>query len=311
MQVCATCGSSSVFYARPYEGRALCSTCFIEDLEEKVRRTIVRHAMLEPLDYVAVGVSGGKDSLTLLTILAKLEGRFPRARLTAVTIDEGIHGYRDEALEIARRHCERLQVRQVNVSFNELFGITTDDIAHTKRQLTPCSYCGVLRRKALNRAAAKIGATKIATAHNLDDEAQTALLNFLHGDISRLVRNSPVLKDPRGKFIPRIKPLSEIPEREIVLYAYARGFEFQSTPCPHGNDALRNDIRSILNRLDEKHPGTKFTAYRSGEKLRKLLDNVLPYAELRACERCGDPTPQSICEGCRLLEGLVPVTASA
>jgi uncharacterized protein (TIGR00269 family) len=199
----------------------------------------------------------------------------------------------------------------VNVSFNELFGITTDEITHTKRQLTPCSYCGVLRRKALNRAAVKIGATKIATAHNLDDEAQTALLNFLHGDISRLVRNSPVLKDPRGKFIPRIKPLSEIPERETVLYAYARGFEFQSTPCPHGNDALRNDIRAILNRLDEKHPGMKFTAYRSGEKLRELLDKVLPYTELNACERCGDPTPQSICEGCRLLEGLVPLTAHA
>lgn len=311
MLACSACGSDKVLYARKHEGRALCAGCFAEDLEEKVRRTIVRYHMLEPFDHVAVGVSGGKDSLTLLTVLSKLEKRFPNAKLMAVTVDEGIDGYRDEALEIARKHCERLGIRQVTVSFRELFGTTTDEIARTKRELTPCSYCGVLRRKAINRAATMVGVSKIATAHNLDDEAQTILLNLLHGDISRLVRNSPVLRDPRGKFITRIKPLAGIPEKEIVLYAYSQGFEFQSTPCPHGADALRSDIRVILNRLDEKHPGMKFTAYRTGEKLRELLDGVLPVAELNACERCGDPTPHTLCEGCRLLQVTVPFAFSA
>jgi uncharacterized protein (TIGR00269 family) len=263
--------------------------------------------MLEPFEHVAVGVSGGKDSLTLLTILARLEQRFPNAKLTAVTIDEGIAGYREEALGIARRQCERLGIGQVTVSFRELFGTTTDELAGSRRELTPCSYCGVFRRKALNRAASMIGATKIATAHNLDDEAQTVLLNLLHGDVTRLIRNSPVMRDPRGKFITRIKPLALVPEKEIVLYAYARGFEFQSTPCPHGLEALRSDIRVALNRLEEKHPGMKYAAYRTAEKLKDIAGKAMPYSELNACERCGDPTPQPICEGCKLLEVLVPV----
>ncbi len=188
-------------------------------LEEKARRTIVRHGMLEFNDHVAVAVSGGKDSLTLLNVLVKLETRFPRSKITAISVDEGIKGYRDEALEIAREACEKLGVEQAVVSYRELFGTTIDELTEMHLGQTPCSYCGVLRRKAINRAAAMVGATKIATGHNLDDEVQTVLLNMLHGDPWRVQRSSPVLRDPRGKFLCRIKPLCEIPEKEIVLYA--------------------------------------------------------------------------------------------
>jgi uncharacterized protein (TIGR00269 family) len=257
--------------------------------------------MLEYNDHVAVALSGGKDSLTLLNLLVKLEGRFPRTTITAVSVDEGIDGYRGEALELARKACDRLGVRQVVVSYRELFGITTDEIAGMKLGQTPCSYCGVFRRKTINKAAAMVGATKIATAHNLDDEVQTILLNMLHGDPVRIVRSGPVLRDPRGKFLPRIKPLGEIPEKEIVLYAYLTGTEFQSITCPHGHEALRNDIRSFLNQMDLKHPGSKFTLQKSAERLRTLLAAETPLAELQECERCGDPTPHELCEACLML----------
>ncbi len=283
----------------------LCASCFRQSVEDKVRRTISKHKMLEPNDHVAVAVSGGKDSLTLMSILKKLETRFPRARLTAVTVDEGIHGYRDEALRLASDLCSKLGVDLVSVSFEELYGITTDEIVGRERKLTPCSYCGVLRRKAINCGAAKARATKIATAHNLDDEVQTVLLNLLHGDVFRLAKASPVLKDPRGRFLPRIKPLCEVPEREVALYAYLSGLEFQSNECPHGNEALRGDIRVMLNRLEEKHAGTKFTLFRTAERLRALIETAVPWKELRNCQRCGDPTSGEICEGCKLLDSLV------
>ena len=93
--------------------------------------------MLDYDDHVAVAVSGGKDSLTLLNVLVRLEGRFPKSRLTAVCVDEGIDGYRDEALELARRACSRLGVEQVVVSYRELFGVTTDEIAGLKLGQTP------------------------------------------------------------------------------------------------------------------------------------------------------------------------------
>lgn len=298
---CTYCSGNAV-YTREYEGVSFCSECFRHALEEKVRKTITHYQMLDYDDHVAVAVSGGKDSLTLLNVLVKLEGRFPKSRLTAVCVDEGIEGYRDEALEHARSACNRLGVEQVVVSYRELFGVTTDQIAGLNLGQTPCAYCGVFRRKAINEAAANIGATKIATAHNLDDEAQTVLLNMLHGDPMRIVRSGPVLKDPRGKFVPRIKPLSDIPEKEIVLYAYLNGIEFQSIECPHGHEALRNDIRAFMNQLEQKHPGSKFTLQRSAERLRNSLNETTPLLELRQCKKCGDPTPHQLCEACVMLE---------
>jgi uncharacterized protein (TIGR00269 family) len=261
--------------------------------------------MLEHDDHVAVAVSGGKDSLTLLNLLVKLESRFPQSRVTAISVDEGIKGYRDEALDIARKSCETLGVPQFVVSYQELFGTSTDEIVQLHLGQTPCSYCGVFRRKAINKAAVMVGATKIATAHNLDDQVQTVLLNMLHGDPMRIMRSGPVLCDPQGKFLPRIKPLFDIPEKEIVLYAYLNGMDFQTVACPHGNEALRNDIRTFLNQMEQKHPGTKFTLQRSAERLGELLGKPESNLDLRECVRCGDPTPHELCEACLMLEAIV------
>ena len=300
---CTFCSGSAV-YTREYEGVSFCSKCFRHAVEEKVRKTIRHNDMLEYDDHLAVAVSGGKDSLTLINVLAKLESRFPKSHVTAISVDEGIDGYRDEALELARKSCRHLNIKQVIVSYRELFGVTTDEIARTNLGQTPCSYCGVFRRKAINKAAANIGATKIATAHNLDDEVQTVLLNMLHGDPMRIVRSGPVLRDPRGKFLPRIKPLCDILEKEIVLYAYLNGIEFQSVECPHGHEALRNDIRAFLNQLELKHPGSKFTLQRTAERLRNSLAETVPLLELHQCEKCGDPTPHELCEACVMLEAI-------
>jgi len=299
---CSYCSGESV-YAREHEGVSFCSRCFREAIEERFRRTVIRHHMLEFNDHIALALSGGKDSLTLLHLLVKLEKRFPRSRLTAVSVDEGIDGYRDEALEIARAACSRLNVKQLVVSYRELFGTTTDEIAQLRLGQTPCSYCGVFRRKAINKAAGMINATKIATAHNLDDEVQTVLLNMLHGDPMRIVRAGPVLKDPRGRFLPRIKPLCDIPEKEIVLYAYLTGIEFQTIACPHGHEALRNDIRTFLNQMEVKHPGTKFTLLRSADRLRTTIADVT-LSDLRECMKCGDPTSHELCEACVMLEAI-------
>jgi uncharacterized protein (TIGR00269 family) len=261
--------------------------------------------MLTHDDHIALALSGGKDSLTLLNILVKLEHKFPRSRLTAICVDEGIEGYRDEALLLAARECKRLGVGQLTVSYKELFGTTTDEIVKLTLGKTPCSYCGVLRRKAINKAAMMVGATKIATAHNLDDEVQTVLLNMLHGDPMRIFRSAPVLRDGQGRFLTRIKPLCDIPEKEVVFYAFLTGLDFQSIACPHGTEALRNDIRAFLNQMDQRHPGTKFTLQGTAERLRELLAHTMPEFELNQCEKCGDPTPHRYCEACLMLETIV------
>jgi len=258
--------------------------------------------MFEFDDRIAVAVSGGKDSINLLHILFKIEKDYPKASLCAVTVDEGIKGYRDEAIEIAAENCEALGIDQVIVSFKEIFGYTLDEIVEkTKgKHLTPCAYCGVLRRRALNIAAVKAGANKIATAHTLDDEIQTFLLNLLHGDPLRIVRSGPKFPSENQKLIPRVKPFCEVLERESVLYAYVKGIRFQEMPCPYAGEALRNDVRITLNRLEEKHPGIKYTLYRSIEKVREAMMSRTEEIKLRSCRICGEPTTNEICQVCKI-----------
>jgi len=305
--ICTACKRREAVYFRPYSGERLCKKCFIESIEEKTRATISKYEMFEFDDRIAVGVSGGKDSTSLLYVLEKIEREFPKSTLVAVTVDEGIKGYRDEALKIARKNCEKLNVEHHVVSFKELFGYKLDEIVELMKkreaELSPCAYCGVLRRRALNIAAREVDADKLATAHSLDDEVQTILINILHGDPLRLARAKPVTEEVHEKLVRRVKPFCEIPEREIAFYAYLKNIEFQSFPCPYAPQALRSEIRIILNRLEERHPGMKYTIFRSIERIRPALEG-LAEKELKECKICGEPTTGEICKVCELLQEL-------
>jgi len=309
MVVCSVCKGREAFFFRPYSGERLCRRCFARAIEEKTRATIAKYRMLEFNDRIAVAVSGGKDSVSLLHILAKTERNFPKASLVAVTVDEGIREYRDEALKIAAENCKRLGIEHYTVSFKKLYDYTLDEIVerlitYGRRELTPCAYCGVLRRKALNIAAREVKANKLATAHTLDDETQTILLNILHGDPSRIARMKPVTDDVHPKLVQRIKPFCEIPEKETALYAYIRKISFQDIPCPYASEAMRNDIRLFLNRMEQKHSGTKFTIFKSIEKIRPAMEKMVMREELTECVECGEPTTGEICKTCEMLKQL-------
>lgn len=305
--VCSACKRRGAFFYRPYSGERLCKKCFGEAIEMKVRATIAKYNMFKFNDRIAVAVSGGKDSISLLTVLVKMERFRPKASLVAVTVDEGIKGYRDEAMKLAEAHCEEIGVPHHVVTFKALYGFTLDEIVARKRRkggkdLTSCAYCGVLRRRALNVAAREVEATKIATAHTLDDEVQTVLLNIFHGDVARLAKEKPVTDDVHRRFVQKVKPFCEIPERESALYAYVKKVPFQNTPCPYASEALRNDIRVMLNRIEEKHAGTKFTIFNSVERIRVALGGVDKSERFEECAECGEPASQGLCKVCQMLK---------
>jgi len=305
------CKRRDAVYMRPYSGEKLCTKCFMSSIEDKIRATVAKYEMFQHNDKIMVAVSGGKDSVTLLHILAKIEKNFPKASLCAVTVDEGIKGYRDQALKFAVKNCRKLNVKHVVTSFKDLFGVKLDELVklieektQAQGELTPCAYCGVLRRRALNIAAREAGVDKLATAHNLDDETQTILLNMVHGDALRIARVKPFLTERHPKLVPRVKPLCEVPEKEIAFYAYLRRIEFQGVPCPYASAALRNDIRVMLNRMEEKHAGIKFTLFKSAERIRPALEKMAEEAKLRECKFCGEPTVDNVCKLCSMLREL-------
>jgi uncharacterized protein (TIGR00269 family) len=304
---CTACKRRDALFFRPYSGQKLCKKCFTQSVEAKVRATIAKYHMLDFDDKIAVAVSGGKDSISMLQILTKMERAHPKATLVAVTVDEGIRGYRDEALKIASAECEKLEVPHHLVSFKKLFGFTLDELVKLRREngeedLTACAYCGVLRRRALNLVAREVGANKIATAHTLDDEAQTILMNIFRGDLARLAKEKPVTDEVHPKLVRKVKPFCEVPERESALYAYIKKTSFQASPCPYASEALRNDFRAMLNQMEEKHAGTKFAVFNSLERLRPALETVAFDNNFDECVECGEPSSGGLCKVCALLK---------
>jgi uncharacterized protein (TIGR00269 family) len=262
--------------------------------------------MFGPEDHIALALSGGKDSVSLLHILKKIEKKFPRATLSAITIDEGIEKYRKEAIEIAQENCEKLNVPLHIYSFKEMYGKDLDQIAHlsSKRgKLSICSYCGVLRRKALNLAAKDLGVSKLTLAHNLDDEIQSMTLSVLRGDLRALSRVKPVQELVEG-FVQRVKPFREILEREVALYAHLESIRFQGFSCPYLESSMRSDVRRFLNELERKHAGVKYSLYRSFEKIQVSTQGLFDNERMAHCQTCGEPSSGKICRACQSLKDL-------
>ena len=296
---CIKCPKEAVEYVR-YNGSHLCDEHFLEYVERRAKREIRRQVDLDGMSKVAVALSGGKDSSVALFILHQALGQRRDMQLVAITVDEGIEGYRPRTLARAREITKMLGIEHRVISFQEEVGRTMDDIARASAQKGPCSYCGVLRRRCMNKVARDVGADVLATGLNLDDTAQSILMNFTRGDVERLARLGPHVKVQPG-LIPRIQPLRSIPEKESYLYALLRQLPFSDDECPYADLALRNEYRAIVDDLEERHTGTKFSIVASYDAIRPSLVERYPQAGLSVCE-CGEPTCNQRCMSCALLE---------
>jgi uncharacterized protein (TIGR00269 family) len=249
-------------------------------------------------DHVAVALSGGKDSTALLLILSRLLPSLGSVRLSAITIDEGISGYREETVRAAVEQVKKYGISHVLFTFGELYGSPLDEILRGREQ-EACSVCGILRRKAFNVAAERAGSTKLATGHNLDDEAQSVFMNVLRGDLHRLMRDSG--RDSEGRFIPRVKPLMYITEKEVAVYLMLQDAWRDLPECPYAVHALRGEVRTMLAALESRHPGAMISLMKSREKIEGCCPAGLVKEPIRRCQRCGDPCSGEICQFCRLV----------
>lgn len=301
MVQCSKCSRDAVTFIR-YNGTHLCSPHFQEYVEKRVKRELREQVDLDKVKDIGVAVSGGKDSCVALVLMHDILGDRRDVHLRCITVDEGIAGYRPATIEKVRQLCHRLDIEHTVVSFQQEVGTDMDRASTALGHRTPCAYCGVFRRRCLNKAAKALGAQALATGHNLDDITQAIMMNFTRGDTERLARMGPHAKVQPG-LIPRITPLRQIPEKETYLYALVRGIDFSDLTCPYWEAALRNQYRDMIDKMEARSPGTKFSILSSYDTIRPMLQERFPPSQLTSCE-CGEPSPGGQCMACAMAEEL-------
>jgi uncharacterized protein (TIGR00269 family) len=269
------------------------------DIEKKVKQTIEKYSLINKKDKVVVALSGGKDSTVVLHILHKLG-----YKVEGLMIDLHL----GEWSKIHRNNMEEF-CKQLNIPFHiadlkkELGqGICfIKGVLKKEKNLTGCTVCGIIKRWILNKWAKKLKTDVIVTGHNLDDESQTVLMNFLKGNVFLGVNSSPSTGERNQEgFVQRVKPLFFIPETEIRKYAEKKKFRILYDRCPCAIGTYRVETRGWLNEISDK------------EKL-KIVEGwqkVLPQLKknqagtIQKCRVCGEPTRNEICKACGIFEVL-------
>ncbi len=268
----------------------------------KVRRTIGKYRLFRKSDKILVAISGGKDSAALLHILKKLG-----YDCEAIHVNLHVENYSKRCLNAVKEICSELDVKLNVVDMEKELGIKRRVFRKAvKRKLIPsvCYACGILRKYLLNKKARELGASVIATGHNLDDEAETIVMNVFKGSLNLCLNLGPktgVLTCEA--FVPRVKPLYFCKNEETLAYAMANDLPFVQKSCPDLKTSLRWMIREFLSEVNKRYPNFN-------EKLVMNFLSLLPKirrewkyeGKLKRCAICGEPSHQEICKACEVLK---------
>ena len=269
---CALCHVNRALIIRPKNHQKLCKACFINIFESEIHNTIRANSLFSPGERVAIGASGGKDSTVLASVLKTLNERYNYGlNLLLLSIDEGIKGYRDDSLETVKRNAVQYDMPLEIVGYDELYGWTMDQVVSQIGKKGNCTYCGVFRRQALDRGAARLGIKHVVTGHNADDIAETVMMNLLRGDLPRLARATSIVTASAASDIKRSKPLKYAYEKEIVLYAHHKGLDYFTTECIYSPEAFRGSARTLIKNLERVRPSAILDVVRSGEDMARLV----------------------------------------
>ncbi|EFE38827.1 hypothetical protein TRV_06501 [Trichophyton verrucosum HKI 0517] len=270
--LCFNCKAARAVIIRPKNRHKLCKDCFLTIFETETHQTITNGSLFVPGERVAIGASGGKDSTVLASVLKTLNERYNYGLdLVLLSIDEGIKGYRDDSLETVKRNAVQYEMPLEIVSYGELYGWTMDQVVAEIGKKGNCTYCGVFRRQALDRGAAKLNIKHVVTGHNADDVAETVMMNLLRGDLPRLARSTSIITGSAASDIKRSKPLKYAYEKEIVLYAHHKKLDYFSTECIYSPEAFRGSARTLIKDLERIRPSAILDIVRSGEDMAKLV----------------------------------------
>lgn len=213
----------------------------------EIRRADRDFGMIEKGDQVAVGVSGGKDSLVLLEALARYRAFAPNPfELTAVTIGMGLEPFDLSGIE---EMCRRLDVHYV-VRQTQIGRIVFED----RREKNPCALCSKLRRGTLAQVCRELGANKLALGHHRDDALETLMMSVLYEGRMRTFK--PVTHLERAG-LTQIRPLIYLSERQIVNLQAKLNLPVVKSPCPANGETRRAEMKEMLDELCRRHPDAR------------------------------------------------------
>jgi uncharacterized protein (TIGR00269 family) len=295
----------------------LCKTHFLQQIEKRIQQTIEKYHLLElrKPEKLLLALSGGKDSQVLLYILHKLYG--DQIPMEGLYVQLGIthEQYSADSGKVARQTCERLGIPYHEIDIKTTYGIDIDDI-HGIRQCYKryhktlgshhfkgiCAYCGAFKRYSINNFAVKNGFTKVATGHNLTDEATALLVNFFNAERNFMARAGPINNSNLAALVPRIKPLFYVEESEISLYAFYSGIDHTPIECGYAAQSPNPKIKRELITLAQSRTGLLTSMMRQFQKVIKpvLVDSIkTEETPDRVCSQCGLPASKKICSFCR------------
>jgi tRNA-5-methyluridine54 2-sulfurtransferase len=300
---CNTCGEKAVIYMRQHR-LPLCKTHYLEWFVEQTERSIQKYKMFSRQDRLLVAVSGGKDSLSLWDVLYRLG-----YNADGLYIDLGIKSEDDYSFQ-SRQYAQAFaDERNLNL---HIFSLEKELGRNIIRLYTrarrgksrPCSVCGVIKRHVMNQIAREHQYNILATGHNLDDEAAVLLSNTLSWSVDYLARQYPVLEEEEG-FACKVKPFCRFYERETAAYAILRQIAYIHEECPFSIGSTSLYYKSLLNQLEDSHPGSKIRFYSNFNEARKkgIIFSQSEHAkpDLFSCPICGQPTASTgKCYYCRL-----------
>lgn len=214
-----------------------------------LRQCIKKYGMIKSGDKIAVGLSGGKDSLTLLYGLKKLQAFYPeRFDLVAIHVNLGINNTTD-AIHIMDEFCKKMEVPFYYVD-TDIYQVVFKE----RKEKNPCSLCAKMRKGALNQKALTLGCNKVAYAHHKDDFIETSMMSLLFE--GRYYCFPPVTYlDKTGLTV--IRPMLFINEKEVLGFVYKNAFPVLSNPCPADGNTKRQVIKEFLEENSEKFPDIK------------------------------------------------------
>ena len=224
----------------------------LQQLLSRTRKAIDDYKMIRDGDSIAVGISGGKDSLTLLYALAELRRFYPaKFELKAISVNLGY--------EIDYSRIEKL-CSDLNVEFKIVNTEIKSIVFDIRKEENPCSLCSKLRKGAFNDAAKEFGCNKAAYAHHRDDVIETFLMSLIYE--GRVHSFSPVTYLDRSN-ITLIRPLIYVNECDIVGFKNKYDLPVFRNPCPADGYTKREDVKTLIKQLDSEAPGIRDRLFRA------------------------------------------------